>query len=79
MTKLFNAAKDATIPGHSPDQLLAAGESISICFPFISQKSPNYILSGGLCLEPRDFLFSRDMHGPHDPMDDVLQAYSVPM
>ncbi|EED77047.1 predicted protein, partial [Postia placenta Mad-698-R] len=24
MTKLFNAAKDATIPGHSPDQLLAA-------------------------------------------------------
>ncbi|OSX62887.1 hypothetical protein POSPLADRAFT_1046272 [Postia placenta MAD-698-R-SB12] len=58
MTKLFNAAKDATILGHSPDQLLAAG---------------------GLCLEAGDFLFSRDMHGPHDPMDDVLQAYSVPI
>ncbi|OSX60637.1 hypothetical protein POSPLADRAFT_1147888, partial [Postia placenta MAD-698-R-SB12] len=53
MTKLFNAAKDATIPGHSPDQLLAAG---------------------GLCLEAGDFLFSRDMHGPHDPMDDLTQA-----
>ncbi|EED77069.1 predicted protein, partial [Postia placenta Mad-698-R] len=58
MTKLFNAAKGATIPSHSPHQLLAAG---------------------GLCLEAGDFLFSRDMHGPHDPMDDVLQAYSVPI
>ncbi|KAF9801361.1 hypothetical protein IEO21_10139 [Rhodonia placenta] len=35
MTKLFNAAKDATIPGHSPDQLLAAG-----FFSLLFRKNP---------------------------------------